>query len=983
MLIKLRKKTMFSMRKIHEVSSSEKGAPNTNRSYLDQYLAENNHVGDYYGEDKIKGRWIGKLWHRLGIDQDEFIEKGNKSFLALENNQHPVTGKKLTVRNVKNAVRFYDFTCSAEKSVSILAVTMGDHRIPAIHQAACETALKELEYFAAKQVRDDHGRRLDPQLTGEMIGAMFRHNVSRELDPQLHTHCPIANVTWDSENNRFMALETKEMIKAIRYGGKIYQNEMAKGLRNIGYELENRVENGRVVGFRVKGVSEEICEKFSKRRQQILDRKAVLEKEKGRALTDKELIKVVLETRQNKKHVSPEEVIDYHLDQMTDGEIKNLERAVSGSKERSGKQHPEKTVATALECAVENLFERRSVVRKHEIVSELINESFGIDFEEALKAADTGKDLCSLTGFGQEDKFTTVTNLEQEKWSVLYVNKTIGKCEPVNPEYEAYQDAESLRQEKEEGFDYRQSRKIISNLLKCRDQIMMLRGVAGAGKTTLLKELSRGIAGGSGKTKIIYLAPSSGAVDVLGGEGFKDAGTLQGFLKRPDATGNSLIIIDESSMASNDQGACLLKIARDTGARVLFVGDIRQHSSVDAGDFLRIIETYSDIKKNELTDIHRQRDEQYRQAAEKMASGDVQEGFEILDNMGAIIEDPEYMKRAAEYFFEMTDYGKNLRKISAVAPTNKEVDILNEYVRDKLKKENILDKEEKMFRRYESLQLSRREKKRIDAYKAGQGIIFNREINDFKSNEIYRITEVDKEKGIVMTDHGCLNLKRVTYFDLGELKEMKLSVGDVILSTRNHRKYGGDFINGERLKVTELREGGVVVRNMKGGKTKFLSKDFMHCKYNYFKTSYREQGKTADNVIVAGASMNAVSAYVAGTRGRDRIRVVCPKKSYLFDSMRTTGDREAAFDVARDEVAEKARVKLDAVDARNDWFGEIKARIISTLERKVKNALERAERIRKVFKKQGNKYFNTYRIMENIEKKEKTVSRGKNSSRYP
>jgi hypothetical protein len=47
------------------------------------------------------------------------------------------------------------------------------------------------------------------------------------LDPQLHTHCVVANATWDASQQRWSALTEYEMVQAIRYVGKVYQNELA------------------------------------------------------------------------------------------------------------------------------------------------------------------------------------------------------------------------------------------------------------------------------------------------------------------------------------------------------------------------------------------------------------------------------------------------------------------------------------------------------------------------------------------------------------------------------------------------------------------------------------------------------------------------------------------------------------------------------------------------------------------------------------
>ena len=70
-------------------------------------------------------------------------------------------------------------------------------------------------------------------MTGKIVYASFRHDASRTLDPQVHTHNVVVNVTRDSEG-KYKALESVEMCRAIRYAGKVYHNELAKTVAGIG-----------------------------------------------------------------------------------------------------------------------------------------------------------------------------------------------------------------------------------------------------------------------------------------------------------------------------------------------------------------------------------------------------------------------------------------------------------------------------------------------------------------------------------------------------------------------------------------------------------------------------------------------------------------------------------------------------------------------------------------------------------------------------
>ena len=71
-----------------------------------------------------------------------------------------------------------------------MAVVGGDNRLIEAHERAVAEALQELEDHAATRVRQD-GANAD-RATGNLAIAVYHHDTSRELDPQLHTHAVAA-----------------------------------------------------------------------------------------------------------------------------------------------------------------------------------------------------------------------------------------------------------------------------------------------------------------------------------------------------------------------------------------------------------------------------------------------------------------------------------------------------------------------------------------------------------------------------------------------------------------------------------------------------------------------------------------------------------------------------------------------------------------------------------------------------------------------
>ena len=99
--------------------------------------------------------------------------------------------------------------------------------------------------------------------------------------------------------------------------------------------------------------------------------------------------------------------------------------------------------------------------------------------------------------------------------------------------------------------------------------------------------------------------------------------------------------MDEAGLISSRDGRRLFDLAKRNGNRVILSGDYSQHSSVEAGDFYRLIEKEGGVKLARLTEIRRQTDPRYKKAVEAISEGSgkaAQKGFDVLDKMGSIIE---------------------------------------------------------------------------------------------------------------------------------------------------------------------------------------------------------------------------------------------------------------------------------------------------------------------------------------------------------
>ena len=224
----------------------------------------------YYAKDdpehQAASAWAGKGAEELGlkgpVDPDTFRS-------ILEGKVPDGSDTRLGRRGKDGEIQHRpgrDLTFSAPKSVSIAALVGGDDRIVEAHDRAVAATLAWVEKNAAET------RMKDP-VTGQMgragdqkiVAATFRHDTSRNLDPQLHTHAVLANMVR-GEDDKWRSLANEKLYGSKMLLGALYRSELAASLTRLGYGIEKTHADGR---FEIAGVSRATIEAFSTRRAEI------------------------------------------------------------------------------------------------------------------------------------------------------------------------------------------------------------------------------------------------------------------------------------------------------------------------------------------------------------------------------------------------------------------------------------------------------------------------------------------------------------------------------------------------------------------------------------------------------------------------------------------------------------------------------------------------------------------------------------------
>ena len=194
------------------------------------------------------------------------------AFVSLLAGVDPSTGVPLGRAFGEKSVRGYDVTFSAPKSVSVLAAVADPAtraEVHAAHDAAVDAVLGYVQRHALTRFRVE-GEVVSVDAEGIAVG-VFRQHVSRELDPQLHSHAVVA-AKVASPDGRWLALDARPLMADQTVLSALYH----AGLRS---ELTRRLGVGWEVPVNgiaeMAGVDREVLEEFSQRSSQVEARREV------------------------------------------------------------------------------------------------------------------------------------------------------------------------------------------------------------------------------------------------------------------------------------------------------------------------------------------------------------------------------------------------------------------------------------------------------------------------------------------------------------------------------------------------------------------------------------------------------------------------------------------------------------------------------------------------------------------------------------
>ena len=594
------------------------------------YYARDNYYTE--GEGVDRSQWHGHGAEVLGLAGA--VATG--AFEAVLEGRLP-NGANITTPSGQEHRPGLDMAFSAPKSVSLMALVGGDERLLAAFDASVKATLGWVERNLIEARRfDEKSGTQQPVKTGNMVAALFTHDLSRNRDPQLHVHAVIANATQRSDG-AWRALRNDPLYGQQATIAAVHNADLRARIEGLGYRTVP-AHNPVLGQFEIAGISREHIMAFSTRREEIA---AALEAS-GRDGSAAERELAALATRAAKDPgISREEdraawaeraarigfdpaplreaaLVPMELgatiwDRMLDG-IKGV--AAKGQAivaaiglspkeqdplvpERPGGLSPEAyAAAQAVASGVRHLSQNEAGFSRFDLIRASLSFGGPIGVADIEARIETLAERGALLTDPDGAMITTRGAVALEREVIALWSQGKDQAAPLVEDLAGPKVQQVAREMGLRRLSPKQEA-AARLILETRDRIVGVQGVAGAGKSTMLQPVTA-IAGERGRN-IVALAVGAEIARKLGADLGVPSASVAAFLGRHKALlkedgapalkersmeqlRGAVVIVDEASTLSSRQSADLMRLAhRAEVARLALVGDTRQFGAVEAG----------------------------------------------------------------------------------------------------------------------------------------------------------------------------------------------------------------------------------------------------------------------------------------------------------------------------------------------------------------------------------------------------------------
>ena len=851
----------------------------------------------------------------------------------------------------------YEVIFSAPKSVSIMGLIAKDMRLCEAHERAVDSTLSFLQkHSLITRIQEDGKKRIE--YTGNALISKFTHFTSRPTkdnevpDPQIHSHCLIANATL-CQDNKWRSIESSKLYEHTMLLGELYRMELGREVENLGYGIDKfKDEKSGRQTFEIEGVSKEVILEFSKRRQEILEAAEELGHFDPKALDI-----LAHRTREDKGYYDTEG-LEKSWQSRTNANALSSLKYHSLTRENVALNKDERIMRKVLKDALSSLTEREAVFSKKDLYHALHNVSHGcLSIGDLDNMINRGLKSRGIRMSRDRGSYTTPQAIRMEKELLSLLKESKNKVSSLEKPFTL----KDVLQGKTLTDD---QKKAISLVLSTKDRVVGIQGAAGTGKTTALKELKTLLE--NKNMHLMGVAPSKEAARVLKDEaglqsstlhallmryaGFiKGRGTDKAFLSLRETFKNTVLVCDESSLAGTRQMKELLMLSKVASLRVILLGDKRQLSGVESGKPFHILQD-NGLQTASLTTILRQKNTDLKKAvmeSQKAVDGTqvlsrakIKKAFEFLkdkniheikgqdkDGFPVFTSNEELAEGAYRVWKELKKEGKDAL---LVAPSHD----LRAHVNNRVRRD-IIKGTSKPHEILKQKDMTQTELSHSKNYKKGDVVIFHKTLKELKikKEEIYTVEKAKDGQIHLLTLKGESRVftpkAKEGFCSLYKTDNLPLAHGERIRFTKNSSVYPF-MTNGAQAQVLDLTKNKVKLMTENHGIQSLPTRDsdFKHIDHAYSMTAFASQGKTVDSVIGILRSKESHielshqrSFYVSLSRARHHAVIVTDNKERLIQSLsEKTGAKTSALEMIQSESKEKTTSLTHQKSKEQDTF---------------------------------------------------------------
>jgi conjugative relaxase-like TrwC/TraI family protein len=905
------------------------------------YFGRELSTSEYYTAEH--GVWLGKGAERLGLPSNLTKE----DFVAIANNRLPNSGDRLTARTndkriaivwgpgeetqsgrpnkieVNNRRVCVDFTFSVPKSVSMyLAKTKDKEAEKLIHQALRET-VDDIE--AAIQTRVRIGGADYDRVTGNAIWAKCIHRTTRpvsgRIDPHWHCHALLFNATYDETEGRWKAAQLGNVIANKGFYQAAFHSRIAEKLMEAGHRLR-RTERD----FEMDVFTPEEIRVFCKRTKQIelLERelRSQLETRTGaivRAAAKRgefvdydeqyaaEKAKLGAEYREakNKARLQGASLEADWGSQLAQGRWDAVTREASRSGASIGFLDPE----TAKARAISHVFEKHSVLKESPMIAEVLKWGIGkIPVRQA--EAFVRESPAFLRNPHKPGRVTTAEVYAEDKQIMETIQAGAGAYQPIGLRKEWT--IQSARVAGDQG-----QKNAVYHVLRSCDLLTGIEGKPGVGKTSTISEAAAAIRSLTGRDPVM-LAPTARTVGKVREVGF-DAETVANLRDKPAlqvAAAGRILWCDEASALDNRDFDWLLHFARETGGRLVVSGDPKQHGAVQRGHPFKMAIDTGVLACAKLKIIYRQKDvPKLLEIIEHYHGERYEAALNQIEDLGVIRENDTRSDALKSLVRDTMEEFRAGQKPIIVAPVHRDGRDFAYAIREEMKCEGMLGREDQEIARLESCNLSEAQKADPINYEVGQVVECHHRLKGgLRPGEQWAVMQVLPE-AVVVTSSGrerLLPLEQSKGFNVYYRDTMPIAPGEHLLVTKNNRS--ANLRNGDLRQVRVIDGNTITLDNG----YKLDAAKPLHIRQGYTMTSQASQGHENPKMfaflpVSATSQINAVQMLVSLSRASREVRLYTDSKAVLREAAIKPGQGMSAVELIDGHSGDRTQKEAELI----------------------------------------------------------------------